>query len=203
MRISATNIEAFRRWLVSEEADSQALIDYLLKKTPPSQAMLAGTAFHKVLELAHDDLNREVIDGFSFDFSKLEQDIYLPAQREMKFEKPYCLNGENHTLVCVIDALDDETLFDHKLTANINAENYTDSMQWRCYLSWLGYDKFTYNLFHGFSSVQTPLQYEIREYIPVTFYRYQNMDEEVNDIVKQFIEFVYLNKEQLTEFIRR
>lgn len=52
IRISATNLEAFRSWKASPNAELEQIVDYLLKRTPPTEAMAAGSAFHKVLETA-------------------------------------------------------------------------------------------------------------------------------------------------------
>ncbi|MGT3291625.1 hypothetical protein ACVST8_23480, partial [Yersinia enterocolitica] len=64
------------------------------------------------------------------------------------------VGGEKVTFVGVVDAIDNMTIYDHKLTASIAPENYTDSLQWRCYLDWFGMNRFTYNLFQKYQPVQ-------------------------------------------------
>ena len=52
MRMSATDLDAFRYWRDNEDADLGALVSQLRRELPPTEPMLAGTAFHKALELA-------------------------------------------------------------------------------------------------------------------------------------------------------
>ena len=73
MRISATQIDAFVRWQKNEEAPLEEIIAYLRKQTPPSDAMRAGSAFHKVLEHAtYGEIERIEQDGFTFDLSEMD-----------------------------------------------------------------------------------------------------------------------------------
>lgn len=191
IRISATNLESFRRWLLNEESTIEEMIAYLKRETPPNEAMLAGSAFHKVLENAQygDELNIIEQDGFTFDLTSFESEIALPAIREFKIEKPAIIADEPVTFVGVVDALSINEVFDHKLTSNPNAENYLDSMQWRCYLDWFNVDKFTYNFFHSYKPANKDI-YQIKGVLQVSFYRYAEIKRDIENISIQFVNFV-------------
>jgi len=117
VRISATNLESFRRWRDDSEAEMADLLAYLRRETPPSQAMAAGSAFHKVLELANygDTLERVERDGFTFQFD-VDGEFCLPKIRELKLETRRVIGGEPVTLVGVVDTLEGRRADDHKLT---------------------------------------------------------------------------------------
>ena len=188
IRISATQLEAYRRWLESEEATIEEMVAYLEKKVQPNEAMLAGSAFHKVLE-DHENMTLAFVekDGFKFDFSEIETEI----------EKR--INGEPVTFVGVVDAMESDCVFDHKLTAYIDAENYTDSMQWRCYLSWLGMSKFTYNLFQKYTPVAESDKCVIKSVTQISFYRYPEMENDVLLLATQLVDFIKANAPHLIQ----
>lgn len=192
IRVSATNLEAYRRWMVDDEADFEQIKNYLLKLTPPTDAMKAGTAFHKVLENASSGiLDKAEYDGFRFKFD-LEDEIALPEIRELKIEKPITLNNTDIVLVGVVDGLDFNSVSDHKLTAKDDIEGYTNSMQWRCYLDWFNRDKFIYNLFiKGYQPVNSdPNEIPIKSLTQVTFNRYPAMHDDVMEMIGDYVDFV-------------
>ena len=191
IRISATQLESYRRWMINDESTIGDMINYLLRRTPPTEAMLAGSAFHKVLENAkyNDELTLVEQDGFKFDLSALDCEISLPESKEFKLEKQTIINGEQVTFVGVVDAIQVNEIFDHKLTSKPDVENYIDSMQWRCYLDWFDCDKFTYNLFQSYKPDNQDI-YQIKSFLPVSFYRYDRMGRDIHIISSSFIEFV-------------
>lgn len=190
MRVSATNLEAFRRWNADEEQTIDDLLAYLRKETPPSEAMLAGSALHKVLELAQPGEVLETVerDGFTFEFD-VDGDLQIPACREMKFEITRVIGGEPVTLVCVVDTVDGHTVEDHKTTSRPDAENYTESAQWKCYLAWLDCYRFRYNLFHVYQPEARPRVYIVKDVIQIEFTRYPGMAEEVDALTAEFVAF--------------
>lgn len=193
IRISATNLEAFRRFKADTEMDVADFLAYLRRETPPTPAMLAGTAFHKVLEHAGEcELSMVEQDGYRFEF-RLDAEINLPTLREIKLERHVLIDGEPVTLVGVVDAMHARTVYDHKLTARTDAESYTDSLQWRCYLDWFDADCFVYNLFEKYAPEREPDLIIIKSFTPITFYRYPGMAEDVMREVRDFIEFCRWN----------
>lgn len=191
IRISATNLEAVRRWKDDPDRELADLLAYLRREVPPTDAMRAGTALHKVLELAQEGetLERVEMDGFTFDF-QLEGELALPVLREVKLEKVVNIRGIPVTLVGVVDAMEARRIYDHKLTGRIDAENYTDSLQWRAYLEWFEADLFTYNLFEKYEPAGEPGTFVIKSFAPIDFFRYPGMHLDVQDAVLEFVDFV-------------
>lgn len=201
IRISATNLEAFRRWKANPDAGLDEIVNYLLKRTPPTEAMAAGSAFHRVMENAtQGELSVLTQDGFTFDFTQMDSEIALPETRERKLTRQDIVGGERVTFVGVVDAMDATTIYDHKLTGSLDPENYTDSLQWRCYLDWFGIKKFTYNLFAKYQPSARPGTYIIKQFLPVSFYAYPDMHRDVMQVAGEFVDFVKTN---VPEFINR
>lgn len=201
IRVSATNLEAYRRWMADDESDLEQIKNYLLKLTPPTEAMKAGTAFHKVLENADlGVLDSVQCDGFTFRFD-LDCEIALPETRELKIEKHITINNEHIVLVGVVDGLDSMSVTDHKLTARDDVELYTSSMQWRCYLDWFDRDKFIYNLFiKGYQPVNSdPNEIPIKSLTQVTFNRYPSMHNDVIEMIGDYVDFV---KKHIPELVK-
>lgn len=192
LRLSATTLEAYRKWLENEEASVEDMLAYLNKTIEPTLAMQAGSAFHKVLETANNkELNTVEMDGFIFNFN-IENEINIPKIREFKFTNSAKIEGVDVTFVGVVDAMDSTTVYDHKLTGRINPEFYENSMQWKCYLSWLNLPKFTYNLFEkAYQPVSEPQNViNIQDVLQVSFYRYDGMGDEIRELARDFIHFL-------------
>lgn len=198
MRVSATNLESYRRWKEDGESELSDLLSYLRRETPPTESMRAGSAFHKVLELASpgDSLIAVERDGFVFEFD-MDGEFALPVIRELKLETRRVIGGEPVTLVGVVDAMVGRRADDHKMTARPDAENYAPSMQWRCYLSWFDCDTFQYNLFHSYQPEARPGVYIIKDVVEIQFCRYPGMDEEVDALVAEFVAFCKVNAPDL------
>jgi hypothetical protein len=141
MRISVTELDAYRRYRDQEDVELEQLLLQLRKLEPPSQAMLAGKAFHYVLEHAKpgEELTTAKVDDFTFRF-QLDCALELPRVRELKGEIVVMTSVGPVTLVGVVDGLDGPVI-DYKLTSRFEAERYADSYQWRCYLLMFGMSK--------------------------------------------------------------
>lgn len=141
MLVRVSNIEAFRQWTLTDD-DPQALVDPLAD-FQPTEAMLAGTAFHKALEVATPgDYDRMEAMGHTF-ILEADAEIYLPPVRELRCFKwygPLQVTGQ-------VDGLDGLRVDDHKSTAYFNAERYLDGCQWRFYLDIFEADVFRWNVF--------------------------------------------------------
>jgi hypothetical protein len=191
MRISATQIDAFVRWQKNEEAPLEEIVDYLLKKTAPTEPMRAGTAFHKVLETStYGEIERAEQDGFTFDLGELDCSFELPQVRELKLECLTVIAGFPVTVVGVVDAQRGRGVYDHKLTSRFDAERYADSYQWRCYLHWFGYDWMQYNVFEAYQPATEPGLYEVRHFHPLKFTRYPEIGEDVDRVAREFVLFL-------------
>lgn len=191
MRISATQIDAYLRWRANEDAPLEEIRDYLLRKTPPTDAMRAGSAFHKVLEHStYGEIEEAEQDGFVFDLTELDCVFELPEVRELKMECLTVLAGFPVTVVGVVDAQHGRGVYDHKLTSRFDAERYADSYQWRCYLHWFGFDWMRYNVFEAYQPAAEPGLYIVRHFHPLTFTRYPELGADVDRVSREFVLFL-------------
>jgi hypothetical protein len=137
-----SNIEAFRRWRVDPDQTPQDLVDWITAGEP-SEAMLAGTAFHKALELASPgEFGELTAEGYTFHFPD-DCSIALPSVRELRCGQHYgdlWVSGQ-------VDALYGKRVEDHKTTGYFNADTYLEGCQWRFYLDIFGADVFRWNVF--------------------------------------------------------
>lgn len=175
MRLSVTELDAYRRFKALEDMSFEEMLAVLLKKRTPTRAMEAGSALHKLLENHQGgDLEEVEQDGFRFRFD-LDCAIALPRVRELKGEAIYPTSIGPVTLVGIVDGLDN-AIRDYKLTAKFDAERYHDSYQWRCYLLMFGGRKFVYDIFVGEDKGEA---WVIREYHSLAFYAYPGMEADV------------------------
>jgi hypothetical protein len=142
MLARVSNIETFRRWRLDESQTVADLIDRLTD-FQPSEAMQAGTAFHKALELAQPGEYAELsANGYTFHMDD-DAAIALPSVRELRCGGNY---GPLH-VSGQVDALHGKRIEDHKTTATFNADSYLEGCQWRFYLDIFGCDVFRWNVF--------------------------------------------------------
>lgn len=150
-----SHIETFRRWRLDESQDAADLVARLTD-FQPSEAMEAGTAFHKALELAKPgEYSVLTANGYTF---RLDDDaaIALPSVRELRCGANY---GPLH-VSGQVDALFGKRIEDHKTTANFNADSYLEGCQWRFYLDIFGCDVFRWNVFEV-----TPVRGQDKTYV--------------------------------------
>ena len=199
MIISVTDLDQLRYYRMNETMELDEVISRLSKKSEPTPAMLAGTAFHEILENLKegDDLLLTTQNGLTFRFEG-DMELSLPKIRELKGEKQYLVNGVEVTLVGKVDAIDG-AVYDHKLSKTIDAEKYTDALQWRCYLDIFNAKKFVYNVFQGYPEAKTG-DIVVRDFMPFTFYAYPEMRKDIEIAIADFIDFAkqYLPDKLLT-----
>lgn len=194
MRVSATNIDAFRRWRDNEDADLDELIAQLRKELPPTEPMLAGSAFHKALE--HAEYGEAMVleaDGYRFDLD-LDGELDLPAIRELKATREYVIDGEPVTLVCVADTMHGRRVDDHKFTGRFDPERFMAGYQWRVNLEVFEADEFRWNVFEG--SPVGDRHYRIHALHTLAMRRYPGMG---NDVVRELGEFLDFARIHLPE----
>lgn len=141
MLARVSNIETFRRWRLDESQDTADLVARLTD-FQPTEAMEAGTAFHKALELATPG-EYAVLSANGYTFHMEDGAIALPSVRELRCYGqfgPLRVTGQ-------VDALFGRRVEDHKTTANFNADGYLEGCQWRFYLDLFDADVFRWNVF--------------------------------------------------------
>ena len=194
MRVSATDLDAFRYWRDSEDADLGELIARLRRELPATERMEAGTAFHKALELApYGDYSELEANGYRFTLD-LDAVLDLPPIRELKATRELLVKGHPVTLVCVADTMDGRMVTDHKLTGRFDADRYLAGYQWRVNLTVFDADVFRWNAFEARQDTKDPMHYIVYALHPLTMHRYPNMEADVIGELGDFLEFakVYL-----------
>jgi hypothetical protein len=191
LRVSVTDLEAFRLCKVEDWMDLDRLLSQLRREEPPTIEMQAGTALHAILEREDNvGLVESCCNGFSFKF-QIEAELEARPIRELKATKEYHIAGHTVTLVGKVDAFDGFNVDDHKLTDTWDAEKYTDSYQWRAYLTILEAKAFNYNVFIGAKdSDENPHEWTIRDFHKLTFYRYLGMEQDVFRLLTEYVRFI-------------
>ncbi|UXN73413.1 hypothetical protein N8D56_21440 [Devosia sp. A8/3-2] len=135
MLARVSNIEAYRQWQNWKplfDGDEEPSLDDLVRRITvdePSEAMMAGTAFHAAMELAANGEHEAfAADGYMFHLPDAE--IALPSIRELRGFKDY--GGSEVT--GKVDCLDGNVVIDHKTTGRVDLERYLSGCQWRFYL---------------------------------------------------------------------
>ena len=143
-----SEVESFRQYSADPDAELSDLLARMRGQTEPSERMLAGTAFHHMLELAieGDSCEDVFIDDHWFHFSE-PIDIALPAIRELRADKTYETAFGPITITGQLDAIEGRTVVDHKTTGQFNPDRYLDGAQWRMYLDIFGANVFRWNVF--------------------------------------------------------
>lgn len=201
IRLRVSNLDQWVNYLEPEieafEVSTEEFISQLKREAPANDAMLAGTAFHSLLERVKAGAEIEdgvEVDGFTFRFDT-DYDLYIPPVREEEtplrvFDTPAgpaSLQGRT-------DARDGWTVIDYKLTSRFNAERYGKSMQWRAYLLLTGARRFRYL---AFENKRKERDVVIRDIHELDFWRYDGMEEEVERRVRELAEFVYAHVPEL------
>lgn len=191
LRVSATDIDALRRYLKPPTPDMEIeladLLSQLRREAPPTEAMLAGTALHSALERAEiGDHATLSADGYTFTLD-IDGEIDLPQIREIKGTRDYAIGNCTVTLVGKVDAIHGRRIEDHKFTARYDAERFMGSYQWRIYLEVFGADEFRWNVFEG--SETGPKEYRVSGFHQLRMHRYPGIGDDVMRELAEFVDF--------------
>lgn len=148
MLARVSNIEAYRRWQnwkpLYDGDEEPSLDDFVRSITTdaPSEAMMAGTAFHAAIENAAYG-SHETFEAMGYTFHLPDAEIALPTIREMRAFKAY----GGLSVTGKVDCLDGKVVEDHKTTSRIDMDRYLDGYQWRFYLDLFEANVFRWHLF--------------------------------------------------------
>lgn len=184
MLVRVSELEAFRRWEQDEEQDVAAFRDYILLDKP-SEAMLAGTAFHKCLEtIRPGEFSELSANGFTF---RISGDVSLAvcSIREIRAYKRY---GDLN-VTGQLDAEYGNRVEDHKTTAYFNADKYLEGYQWRYYLDMFDADTFRWNVFPLTPVRGEERTFDIRELHVLEQPRYPGMHDDCLALAERFRAF--------------
>ncbi len=141
MLARVSNLDAFKRWRDDEDQSVEDLVRFITVDAP-TPAMLAGTAFHRALELAQPG-EYETLHANGYAFKMPSGTLSLPTVRELRAYAnygPLRVTGQ-------VDGLIGNMVVDHKTTSRFDAERYLGGYQWRFYLDIFGADVFRWNVF--------------------------------------------------------
>lgn len=143
MLFRVSEVESYRQFRADPDAELGKLLSWLRNEVPPSQPMLAGTAFHDVLEHAEPgELATAESQGFKF-IIEVDTRLALSPIRELRSSKQYA----GVTVTGKLDVLDGLRVEDHKTTGRFDPDRYLTGFQWRYYLSIFGAQVFRWNVF--------------------------------------------------------
>lgn len=199
MRYRVSSVEAFRQWEVDEDADTDKLLAGICGMGEETQAMRAGTALHKALELAEPgDVERLAVPGYVFTFPADFRHEVTPI-RELRASKTYMVDGEPIIISGQVDAIDGLRIEDHKTTSRFDADRFLAGYQWRLYLDIFGANHFRWNVFEMAQVESTaptegfelpPYEYEITATHRLEQYRYPALEADCLALVTRFARFV-------------
>lgn len=180
MLARVSSIETFRRWRLDEEATLDDLIERLTD-FQPTENMLAGTAFHKALELAKPgDYDTLHANGYTFHLP--DGELALPVIRELRAYGTYGplqVTGQ-------VDAFERRRVDDHKTTARFNPDGYLEGCSWKFYLDLFDADVFRWNVFEIHEI--KPMVYQVGAMHALEQYRYPGMREDCVRLATEFYE---------------
>ena len=183
-----SNIEAFRQWKnwrpLFDGQDEPTVGDLVrfITVDEPTDAMRAGTAFHKAMELAQVG-SHETFEANGYTFMLPDADLELPAIREMRAYGDY----GGLTVTGQVDAIEGRIVFDHKTTGTFDPERYLDGCQWKFYLDLFDADEFRWNVF-VIKEVE-PQVYSVAAPQVLAAYRYPGMHADCESLAADFLAF--------------
>lgn len=189
IRISATDIDSYRRFRADEEMTLEAFLADMQHWTPATPAMKAGTALHKALEHAEPRLHSTLkADDYVF-LIEFSDKLDLPDIRECKGTRRYLIGDVVATVVGKVDAILGTRIDDHKFTARWDAERFLGSYQWRIYLEIFEADEFRWNVFEGREVPGEIATYKVSGLHSLRTFRYPGMGADVANEIGLFVEF--------------
>lgn len=178
-----SSIETFRRWKEDEDASVEDLVTRLTQFLP-TEAMLAGTAFHHCLEHAKAG-EYECMEANGYTFLLPDAELALPEVRELRTFGRY---GDLR-VTGQVDALYGRRVEDHKTTASFNPDGYMQGYQWRFYLDLFGADVFRWNVFEILAVPGKEKTYRVKPPHRLEQCRYPGMHDDCLSLANEFHEF--------------
>ena len=183
MLFRVSEVESFRQFREDEEAELAEFLTCMRGGMPASQAMLAGTAFHDVLEHAQPgELVTAESQGFKF-IVEVDTTIALSPIRELRASKQF----SGLTITGKLDALDGLRVEDHKTTGRFDPDRYLAGYQWRLYLSIFGAQVFRWNVFE-MREVE-PMTYLVHKFHTLEQCRYPEMETDCERLAGELEQF--------------
>ena len=188
MLTRVSHIEAYRKrrdWYPLFDGDEEPSLEDLVRQITtdePSEKMLAGTAFHKALELAQVG-EFETLEADGYRFTLADGELSLPSIREIRASRRYGELVVTGKADCVLG----RTVIDHKTTGKIDFDRYLEGYQWRFYLELFEADEFVWNLFQIREVGEKTYRVEAPQVLKVN--RYPEIAADCEALAAEYLEF--------------
>jgi hypothetical protein len=172
-------------WKPLFDGQEEPTVDDLVRQITtdaPSEAMMAGTAFHAAIETAADG-DHETFEAMGYRFILPDAEIALPAIRELRGFKRYGAL----TVTGKVDCLEGKVVIDHKTTSRTDFEKFLDGYQWRFYLDIFEAEVFRWHIFEIKESSEKV--YEVRAPQTLEARRYPDLHEDCARLADNYREF--------------
>lgn len=202
MLARVSNIEAYRQWKNwqplfdgQEEPTIEDLVRFITVDEP-SEAMKAGTAFHKAMENAGDGLHTQ-FEANGYTFLLPDAVIALPTTRELRAYGQY----GGLTVTGQVDGVEGRIVTDHKTTAKFDPERYLNGCQWKFYLDIFDANEFRWNVF--VLKELEPLVYGVSAPQILTACRYPELHDQCEKLAADYLAFARVHlREEIPEAVR-
>jgi len=193
IRISPSVLDGFRYYI----NHGNSLVEYVESLKNHGQSPFktnVGTCLHSVLE--HSST---VGDEFSLFFDGYRTNVSIdvscvmerPSITELKAVKRIEVDGHKVDLVGKADVIYGNTGKDYKITfSSLPTDRFLDSIQWQVYMMLFNLELFRYIIFRCKGDEKKISVYEVEHF---DIYRNQYVENNVHDIVSQFIYFIIKN----------
>lgn len=182
MLARVSHLESFRRWREDEDQTAEDLVRFITEDKP-TEAMQAGTAFHKALENATVG-SYEMLSANGYTFHLPDNGVLqLPSIRELRAYG--CYGGL--TVTGQVDGLHGRLIVDHKTTARCDPERYLAGCQWKFYLDIFGADVFRWHIFE--IKETGTFEYDVAPPQVLTAYRYPEMRAYCEGLAAEYLGF--------------
>lgn len=188
MLTRVSNIEAYRRWMNWKplfDGQEEPTLDDLVRHITtdePSEAMMAGTAFHAAIETAQEG-EHDAFEAMGYTFHLPDAELALSAIRELRGFKDY----GDLTVSGKVDCLSGKVVIDHKTTSRVDFERYLEGCQWRFYLDIFGAEIFRWHIFE--LKELADKTYEVKSPQTLEARRYPELGADCARLANEFHEF--------------
>ena len=129
IKVSATNLEAYRKYL-EERISLDALLDTILRRSEPNNMMIKGTLFHEMLQTSEPEKFTEYFSQDCIETARSFMDYRSPLF-EVKARKQYQTRRGLVSLTGVADQILGNKVIEIKTRFSpIQYEAYSESLQW-------------------------------------------------------------------------
>lgn len=194
MRISTTAIESYRLFMQPEQEwmTEQSLIDSILGKFVPNQAVLIGSAFGHILETPDPF---RVPGGYEYRAQFFSDATMAPAlalmDRRAVYEAKATKRYGRCDVVAMADQLLGSQLIEHKTTlSTFDFDKYADSYQWRFMVDIFEPSVVTYHVFLLHEERDGSISLKGTE--TFNLYPYAGLHQDCCALLRDFVSFVEL-----------